>query len=167
LENAEEEIKEFVKSAEVDAKIAGLATQQQLADAKSELQAAIERMDASQVDLTKYYTKEEANAMFATKDLGNAETAGVTKLYGTTGESEDGAMTQKAVTEELNAISETLNNFDLDAVLRSAATQGSYLINFDNAGNVSYAPIEIIGGDFKMLDLTQGAIVPSTTMSLK
>ena len=144
----------------------GLATKQELADAKSELQAAIERMDASQVDLTKYYTKEEANAKFATKDLGNAETAGVTKLYGTTGDSEEGAMTQKAVTDELNAISETLNNFDLDAVLRSVAAQGSYLINFDNAGNVSYTPIEIIGGDFKMLDLTEGAIVPSTTMSL-
>ena len=99
--------------------------------------------------------------------MGNAQTAGVTKLYGTTGESEDGAMTQKSVTDELNAISETLNNFDLDGVLRSAATQGSYLINFDNAGNVSYAPIEIIGGDFKMLDLTQDAIVSSTTMSLK
>ena len=106
------------------------------------------------------------SATGTTYDLGNEETAGVTKLYGTTGESEDGAMTQKAVTDELNAISETLNNFDLDGVLRSAATQGSYLVNFDAAGNVSYAPIEIIGGDFKMLDLTVDAVVPSTTMSL-
>ena len=106
------------------------------------------------------------SATGTTYDLGNAQTAGVTKLYGTTGESEDGAMTQKAVTDELNAISETLNNFDLDGVLRSAATQGSYLVNFDAAGNVSYAPIEIIGGDFKPLDLTLDAVVPSTTMSL-
>ena len=106
------------------------------------------------------------SATGTTYDLGNAQTAGVTKLYGTTGESEDGAMTQKAVTDELNAISETLNNFDLDGVLRSAAIQGSYVVNFDNAGNVSYAPIEIIGGDFKPLDLTLDAVVPSTTMSL-
>ena len=106
------------------------------------------------------------SATGTTYELGNAQTAGVTKLYGTTGESEDGAMTQKAVTDELNAISETLNNFDLDGVLRSAATQGSYLVNFDAAGNVSYAPIEIIGGDFKPLDLTLDAVVPSTTMSL-
>ncbi|MBE6460363.1 MAG: hypothetical protein E7007_00450 [Alphaproteobacteria bacterium] len=106
------------------------------------------------------------SATGTTYDLGNAQTAGVTKLYGTTGESEDGAMTQKAVTDELNAISETLENFDLDGVLRSAATQGSYVVNFDNAGNVSYAPIEIIGGDFKPLDLTLDAVVPSTTMSL-
>ena len=106
------------------------------------------------------------SATGTTYELGNAQTAGVTKLYGTTGESEDGAMTQKAVTDELNAISETLNNFDLDGVLRSAAIQGSYVVNFDNAGNVSYAPIEIIGGDFKPLDLTLDAVVPSTTMSL-
>ena len=301
LEAVEDAIEGFVTSSDVenqiDVAIEGLATKQELADAKSELQAAIDRINAGQVELTNYYTKAEADAKFATKDmikdytagenisisedgvisatdttyeaganitiedgvisatdtdttyeaganitiengvisatdttytagdnitiengvisatdtdttytagenikiennvisatgttyeagenitiedgvisatgttydLGNEETAGVTKLYGTTGESEDGAMTQKAVTDELNAISETLNNFDLDGVLRSAATQGSYLVNFDAAGNVSYAPIEIIGGDFKMLDLTVDAVVPSTTMSL-
>ena len=169
-----EDVADFVKSGDmanaIESATSGLATKQELADAKSELQAAIERISASQVDLTKYYTKEEANAKFATKDLGNAETAGVTKLYGTKGESEDGAMTQKAVTEELNAISETLNNFDLDAVLRSVAAQGSYLVNFDNAGNVSYTPISIVDKDLNnsdyYLDLTVDAIVPSTTMSL-
>ena len=281
LEAVEDAIEGFVTSSDVenqiDAAIEGLATKQELADAKSELQDAIDRINAGQAELTNYYTKAEADEKFATKDmikdytagenvsisedgvisatdtdttytaganitiedgvisatdttytagenitiengvisatdtdttytagenikiennvisatgttyeagenitiedgvisatgttydLGNAQTAGVTKLYGTTGESEDGAMTQKAVTDELNAISETLNNFDLDGVLRSAATQGSYLVNFDAAGNVSYAPIEIIGGDFKMLDLTLDAVVPSTTMSL-
>ena len=184
----QDQIKDFITSDYVSAAIAGLqtaedvsqaiadatsalATKQELADAKSELQDAIDSINASQVDLTKYYTKEEADAKFATKDLGNAETAGVTKLYGTKGDSEEGAMTQKAVTEGLNAISETLNNFDLDAVLRSVAAQGSYLVNFDNAGNVSYTPISIVDKDLNnsdyYLDLTVDAIVPSTTLSLK
>jgi hypothetical protein len=66
------DVAEFVKSGDMANAItdatSGLATQQQLADAKSELQAAIERINASQVDLTNYYTRAEADTKFATKD---------------------------------------------------------------------------------------------------
>ena len=52
----------------VEQQIAGLATKEELASAKSELQAAIDKMQAGDgVDLTNYYTKDEADARFALK----------------------------------------------------------------------------------------------------
>ena len=52
----------------VEQQIAGLATKEELASAKSELQAAIDKMQAGDgVDLTNYYTKAEADARFALK----------------------------------------------------------------------------------------------------
>lgn len=44
-----------------------MATKQELADAKSELQAAIDGINAGDVELTNYYTKAEADALLATK----------------------------------------------------------------------------------------------------
>ena len=52
----------------IDAKIANLATKGELETAKSELQAAIDDINAGQIELTNYYTKAEADAKFATKD---------------------------------------------------------------------------------------------------
>ena len=52
----------------IDAKIANLATKAELETAKSELQAAIDNINAGQVELTNYYTKADADAKFATKD---------------------------------------------------------------------------------------------------
>lgn len=51
----------------IDAKIANLATKGELETAKSELQAAIDNINAGQIELTNYYTKIEADAKFATK----------------------------------------------------------------------------------------------------
>ena len=51
----------------IDAKIANLATKAELETAKSELQAAIDNINAGQVELTNYYTKADADAKFATK----------------------------------------------------------------------------------------------------
>ena len=51
----------------IDAKIANLATKAELEAAKSELQAAIDNINAGQVELTNYYTKADADAKFATK----------------------------------------------------------------------------------------------------
>ena len=76
------EIADFVTSDDVTNAIAGLATadqvsqaikdatstlatKQELADAKSELQSAIDRIDAGQVELTNYYTKAQTDAMLA------------------------------------------------------------------------------------------------------
>lgn len=52
----------------IDAKIANLATKAELETAKSELRAAIDNINAGQVELTNYYTKADADAKFATKD---------------------------------------------------------------------------------------------------
>ena len=52
----------------IDAKIVNLATKAELETAKSELQAAIDNINAGQVELTNYYTKADADAKFATKD---------------------------------------------------------------------------------------------------
>ena len=77
-----DEIADFVKSDYVTNAIAGLATaddvakaikdatstlatKQELADAKSELQSAIDRINAGQVELTNYYTKAQTDAMLA------------------------------------------------------------------------------------------------------
>lgn len=51
----------------IDAKIANLATKGELETAKSELRAAIDQINAGQIELTNYYTKAEADALFATK----------------------------------------------------------------------------------------------------
>ena len=51
----------------IDAKIANLATKAELETAKSELQAAIDNINAGQIELTNYYTKADADAKFATK----------------------------------------------------------------------------------------------------
>ena len=51
----------------IDAKIANLATKAELETVKSELQAAIDNINAGQVELTNYYTKADADAKFATK----------------------------------------------------------------------------------------------------
>ena len=77
-----DEIADFVTSDDVTNAIAGLATaddvakaikdatstlatKQELADAKSELQSAIDRINAGQVELTNYYTKTQTDAMLA------------------------------------------------------------------------------------------------------
>ena len=77
-----DEIADFVKSDYVTNAIAGLATaddvakaikdatstlatKQELADAKSELQSAIDKINAGQVELTNYYTKAQTDAMLA------------------------------------------------------------------------------------------------------
>lgn len=77
-----DEIADFVTSDDVTNAIAGLATaddvakaikdatstlatKQELADAKSELQSAIDRINAGQVELSNYYTKAQTDAMLA------------------------------------------------------------------------------------------------------
>ena len=66
-----DDIADFVKSGDVTTAIANaakdLATKQDLADAKSELQAAIDGINAGQVELTNYYTKAQTEEKFATK----------------------------------------------------------------------------------------------------
>ena len=77
-----DEIADFVKSSDVENAISGLqtadqvsraianataalATKQELVDAKSELQSAIDRINAGQVELSNYYTKAQTDALLA------------------------------------------------------------------------------------------------------
>jgi exonuclease VII small subunit len=76
------DIAEFVKSGDMATAIADatkdLATKTELSNAKSELQDAIDRINAGQVELTNYYTKGDVDAKFATvQDLIDANAAGV------------------------------------------------------------------------------------------
>lgn len=65
------DIADFVKSGDMTTAIADatkdLVTKTELDNAKSDLQAAIDNINAGQVELTNYYTKADADAKFATK----------------------------------------------------------------------------------------------------
>ena len=66
-----DDVVDFVKSGDMTTAIAnatsGLATKKELADAKSELDEAIKKIDAGDVDLTNYYTKSEIDGKLALK----------------------------------------------------------------------------------------------------
>lgn len=66
-----DDIADFVKSGDMTTAIANatkdLVTKTELDNAKSDLQAAIDNINAGQVELTNYYTKADADAKFATK----------------------------------------------------------------------------------------------------
>lgn len=87
-----------------DEKVAPLATQDQL------LENYKKSVIALQVDGTTvtYYTGDGQAHTFETQDtnttyqLATDEVSGITKLYAVTGSAEDGTMTQKAITDELN-----------------------------------------------------------------
>lgn len=116
-----------------------------------------------------------------TYETGNAQTSGLTKLYGETGENTNGTMTQAAITTALdgklasdgNAVSATKATQDGDGnvITTTYATQatvntkvtgiktaGTYLVNFDAEGIASYAPIKILGANGSEIDLTTGAV---------
>ncbi len=70
---SKEELVDFVKSGDLATAIAteiaksDFATKTELNNVKNELQAAIDKLTAGDVELTNYYTKEEADELFATK----------------------------------------------------------------------------------------------------
>ena len=79
--------------------IATLATKKELGDVKSELQAAIDKINAGEVELTNYYTKGEADAIFATiESLGGLkiDAANILGKIGTD-QIEDGAVTAEKI----------------------------------------------------------------------
>ncbi|MFQ6702623.1 MAG: hypothetical protein ACLRFO_00260 [Alphaproteobacteria bacterium] len=66
-----DDIADFVKSGDMVTAIenatSNLATKQEVEDAKSELQAAIDKINAGSVELTNYYTKAQSDEKFAAK----------------------------------------------------------------------------------------------------
>lgn len=114
--------------------------------------------------------------------IGTATTEGLTKLYTATGEAEDGTMTQAAIKVALDGKLATdgtaamatadanganiADTYATKAVvaskLSSIKTAGSYLVNFGADGNVSYAPIQILGSNGQPITLTgENAVAPS------
>ncbi len=114
--------------------------------------------------------------------VGTATTEGLTKLYTATGEAQDGTMTQAAIKIALEgklATDGTAAKATADAnganiadtyatkavvagKLSSIKTAGSYLVNFGADGNVSYAPIQILGSNGQPITLTgENAVAPS------
>lgn len=65
-------------------------------------------------------TKDEnGKIVWKSIETGTADTLGLTKLYSTTGENEDGTMTQKALTDELNEKIEIELNHDEELLIFS------------------------------------------------
>ncbi len=114
-----------------------------------------------------------------------ADVAGLVKLYADQGTSTEGTMTQAAITNALNGklatdatavratadaagnnIAETYATKDAVADKLSALKiQGSYLVNFDANGVVSYVPIEILDGQGQPITLTASAVEPGTSVA--
>ncbi len=111
-------------------------------------------------------------------ETGTAQTSGLTKLYAETGGNTDGTMTQAAITTALDgklasngtaekATADAAGNVITDTYATQATvntkvtgikTAGTYLVNFDSAGNASYAPIQILGSNGQPIDLATGAV---------
>lgn len=100
----------------IDAKIANLATKAELETAKSELRAAIDNINAGQVELTNYYTKADADAKFATKD----EIPDMTQYVTTT-------QVDTTVSNAMNTYEIPNNSITTDKIQAGAVT--SYEIN--------------------------------------
>lgn len=112
-------------------------------------------------------------------ETGTADTSGLTKLYGETGENTNGTMTQAAITTALsgklasngtaekatadaagNVITDTYATQEtVNTKVTGIKTAGTYLVNFDATGNASYAPIQILGSNGEPIDLTTGAVM--------
>lgn len=114
--------------------------------------------------------------------VGTDTTEGLTKLYTATGEAQDGTMTQAAIkvaldgklptdgtaakaTADANGANIADTYATKEAVagkLSSINTAGSYLVNFGADGNVSYAPIQILGSNGQPITLTgENAVAPA------
>ncbi len=88
--------------------------------------------------------------------VGTDTTEGLTKLYTATGEASDGTMTQAAIKVALDGVDNAIAT-----KVSAIKTAGSYLVNFGADGNVSYAPIQILGSDGQPISLTgENAVKP-------
>ena len=116
--------------------------------------------------------------------VGTDTTEGLTKLYAVEGDAVDGTMTQGAIktalagklatdgtaakaTADANGKNIADTYATKDAVNTAVATKvtaiksaGTYLVNFDTSGNATYAPIKILDGNGKEINLADGAVAP-------
>ena len=119
----------------IDAKIANLATKAELETAKSELQAAIDNINAGQVELTNYYTKADADAKFATK----AEIPDMTQYVTTT--QVDTTVSNAMNTYEIPNDSITTDKIQAGAVtsdeINTGAAEGEMVMLMSNGDGTS------------------------------
>lgn len=126
------DVADFVKSGDMTTAIAnatnGLATKQELADAKSELQAAIDQINAGNVELTNYYTKADADAKFATKaDIPEVPTS-VSQLTNDAGylTSNDLTGLQDSIDANTAGVAENAADIDdLESAVQAAASEAA------------------------------------------
>lgn len=153
----------------------------------TELQQAIDKVNAGLADLENYYTKAESDERFQqvlNDDVNVIQdgTSGVVKSVSAA----DGTVTVKRelitdddVAEDANIsvdkidgldefaqevyqdVENAFKNLQLDNVLHGIMADGTYVINFSQDGTVSYAPVVFIGADNKPVNMSQGAVWPN------
>ena len=126
------DIAEFVKSGDMTTAIENatkdLATKTELSNAKSELQDAIEQIGAGNIELTNYYTKAEADAMFATKAEIPEVPTSVSELTNDAGYLTSADLTTLSDEVDANAVGVAENAADivsLESAVQSAASEAA------------------------------------------
>lgn len=152
----------------------------------TELQQAIDKVNAGLADLENYYTKAESDERFQqvlNDDVNVIQdgTTGVVKSVSAadgTVTVERELITDADVADDANIsvdkidgldefaqevyqdVENAFKNLQLDNVLHGIMDDGTYVINFSRDGTVSYAPVVFIGADNKPINMSQGAIRP-------
>ena len=173
--------------AENTAAIAGKADKSALETAIADLDEKIDQavIDSSNIDLSSYAKTEDVAKTYATQEVVNAITAALTDKASVSDVNliegrvdvleEAGYQTAAQVKQEIAAgtagfvkeadLTDYAKTADVDAELvkkvSGVETVGSYLVNFDAEGNVSYAPIKILDADGNAIALTTNAVAPS------
>ncbi len=119
-----DEIADFVTSGDMAVAITNatsdLATKDELNTAKSELQAAIDKINAGDVDLTNYYTKADADSIFATKSEIPVVPTNISEFNNDSGYITDSALADYAKTTDLSGIQDGVDA-NADAIAENAA----------------------------------------------
>lgn len=123
--------------------------------------------DIAEIKAAGYQTSDDVQGAITTATADFATKAQVDTAIGAIKEYDDTALVARVSANETNIATNTsdvADNAAAIAALRDAGyiagakTAGSYLVNFDASGNVSYASVEIVDNNGNPIDLTTGAI---------
>ncbi len=172
-----DDVADFVKSGELTTAIAnatnGLATIDDLNTAKSELQAAIDKINSGDVDLTNYYTKADADSIFATKSEIPVVPMNISAFNNDSGYITGDALTDYAKTTDLSGVQDLVDaNKDaiaenvaditaLDSAVQAAASEAA---DAKLAAGTAQNMADLNAADIKELQeagyITDAALVP-------